>query len=86
MDSISKLLRVFYENSTTVFFTKNNKSGSQSKHVNIKYLVIREHVKEKKVLIEHICTRLMIVDPLTKGISSMKFKDHVYKMDIVSSL
>ena len=61
-------------------------SGSRSKHIDIKYLAIREHVKEKKVVIEHISTELMIVDPLTKGMPPMKFKDHVDRMEIVSSL
>ncbi|RVX18758.1 Retrovirus-related Pol polyprotein from transposon TNT 1-94 [Vitis vinifera] len=44
-----------------VFMAKNNKSGSRSKHIDIKYLAIRERVKEKKVVIEHISTELMIV-------------------------
>ncbi|KAK6125641.1 hypothetical protein DH2020_040617 [Rehmannia glutinosa] len=39
---------------TAVFMAKNNKSGSQSKHIDIKYLAIRERVKEKKVVIEHV--------------------------------
>ena len=86
MDSISKPLRILCDNSVIVFFAKNNKSGSQSKHNDIKYLVIREHVKEKKVVIEHISTELMIANPLTKGMPPMKFKDHVDKMGIVSSL
>ena len=38
---------------------KNNKSGSRSKHIDIKYLAIRERVKEMKVVIEHISTGLM---------------------------
>ena len=67
MDSISKLLTLYRDNSSTTFMTKNNKSGSQSKHINIEYLAIREHVKEKKVVIKHICTELMIIDSLTKG-------------------
>ena len=67
MDSISRPLRNLCDNSATVFLAKNNKSGSRSKHIDIKYLAIREHVKEKKVVIEHISTELMIVDPLTKG-------------------
>ena len=54
MDSISRLLRIFYDNSTTVFLVKNNKSGSRSKHIDIKYLAIREHVKEQIVVIEHV--------------------------------
>ena len=63
---------------------KNNKSGSQSKHIDIKYLVVREHVKEKKVIIEHVSTELMIVDSLTKGMPPFKFKDHVDKMGLGS--
>jgi len=65
---------------------KNNKSGSRSKHINIKYLAIRERVKDKKVVIEHISIELMIVDPLTKGMPSFKFKDHVEKMRLGSTL
>ena len=48
MDYISRPLKILCDNSATVFLANNNKSGSQSKHINIKYLVIREHVKEKK--------------------------------------
>ena len=59
---------------------KNNKSGSQNKHINIKYLDIRERVKEKKVVIEHINTEIMIANPLIKGMPPLKFKDHVMNM------
>lgn len=45
---------------------KNNKIGSHSKHIDIKYLAIRECVKVKKMVIEHVSIKLMIVDPLTK--------------------
>ena len=86
MDSIFRPLRIFCDNSAAVFLAKNNKSRSRSKHIDIKYLAIREPVKEKQVIIEHISTELMIVDPLTKGMSPMKFKDHVDRMGIVSSL
>ena len=86
MDSISRPLRIFCDNSAAVFLAKNNKSGSRSKHIDIKYLAIREHVKEKKVVIEHISTELMIADPLTKGMPPFKFKDHVDRMGLVFSL
>ena len=65
---------------------KNNKSGSRSKHIDIKYLAIRERVKDKKVVIEHISTELMIADPLTKGMPPFKFKDHVERMGLGSNL
>ena len=41
MDSISRLLRIFCDNSAAVFLAKNNKNESQSKHIDIKYLAIR---------------------------------------------
>ena len=59
---------------------KNKESESQSKHIDIKYLAIRERVKDKKVVIEHISMELMIIDPLTKGMPPFKFKDHVKRM------
>ena len=66
------------------FFAKNNKSGSRSKHIDIKYLAIRERVKDNKVIIEYISTELMIADPLTKGIPPFKFKDHIFRMGLRS--
>ncbi|KAK9137183.1 hypothetical protein Sjap_007777 [Stephania japonica] len=84
MDSISRPLRMYCDNSAAIFMAKNNKSGSRSKHIDIKYLAIRERVKDKTVVIEHISTELMIADPLTKGMPPMKFKDHVDRMGLRS--
>lgn len=84
MDSISKPLRMYCDNSAAIFMAKNNKSGSRNKHIDIKYLAIRERVKEKKVVIEHVSTELMIVDPLTKGMPPFKFKEHVMNMGLGS--
>ena len=65
---------------------KNNKSGTRSKHIDIKYLAIRERVKEKKVVIEHVSIELMIDDPLTKGMPPLKFKGYVDKMGLGSTM
>ena len=77
VDSISKPLRIYCDNSAIVFLTQNNKSGSCSKHIDIKYLAIREHVKSNKVAIEHISTGLMIADLLTKGLPLKAYKEQV---------
>ena len=86
VDSISRPLRLYCDNSAAVFMAKNNKSGSRSKHIDIKYLAIRERVKEKKVVIEHISTELMIADPLTKGMPPKIFRDHVVSMGLGSMM
>ena len=86
VDSISGSSKLYCDNSTTVFIAKNNNSGSRSKHIDIKYLAIRERVKEKKVVIEHISTESMLVDPSTKGMPPKYFKDHVVQMGLGSTM
>jgi len=77
IDSIPRPLKIYCDNSTVVFITKNNKSGSQSKHIDIKYLAMREHIKENEIIIENISAELMLAYPLTKGMQTKSFKDHV---------
>ncbi|RVW83856.1 Copia protein [Vitis vinifera] len=84
MDSISRPLKIYCDNSATVFMAKNNKSSSRNKHIDIKYLALRERVKEKTVVIEHVSTELMIVDPLANDMPLLKFKDHVDRLGLGS--
>ncbi|KAK9044920.1 hypothetical protein V6N11_058811 [Hibiscus sabdariffa] len=84
--SIVRPLKIHCDNLAVVFMAKTNKSGSRSKHIYIKYLAIRERVKEKKVVIENISTEHMLDDPLTKGMPPHKFKDHVVTICLVPTL
>ena len=86
IDSISRPLKLYYDNSAAVFMARNNKSRSRSKHIDIKYLAVRERVKEMKVVIEHISTESMITDPLTIGMPPKYFKDHVVQMGLGSTM
>ena len=61
---------------------KNNKSINRRKHIDINYLAIRERVKDETMVIEHVSTELIIIDPLTKGMSLSKFKDHIDHMGL----
>ena len=79
-------LRLYCDNSIAAFLAKNDKSGNQSKHIDIKYLAIRERVKENKVVIEHVSIELMIADPLKKGMPPKKFRDHVINMGLGSMM
>ena len=65
---------------------KNNKSCSRSKHIDIKYLAIREHVKDKKLVIEHVRTEVMLAYLLTKVMPPKKFKDHVVTMGLSATM
>ena len=85
MDIVYKPIKLHCDNATAVFFSKNNKSGSRSKHIDIKYLVVRENVRESRIIIEHIGTLLMGADPITKGLPPKLYKSHIDIMEIVSS-
>jgi hypothetical protein len=80
VDSISRPLKMYCDSSAAVFMAKNNKSGSRSKHVDIKYLAIWERVKDQTIVINNISYELIIVDSLTKGMPPSKLKDHVESM------
>ena len=85
MDTVPKPIKLLCDNAAAVFFSKNNKSGSRSKHIDIKYLVVRENVRESKIIIEHIGTLLMVEDPMTKGLPPKLYKSHVDRMGLVNS-
>ena len=82
VDSIAKPLRIYYDNSATVFFSKNDKYSKGAKHMELKYFAVKEEVQKHKVSIEHINTDLMIADPLTKGLPPKIFTGHVVNMTL----
>ncbi|XP_017973542.1 PREDICTED: uncharacterized protein LOC108661411 [Theobroma cacao] len=88
VDSISRPLKIYNDNRSVVLFTKNNKSTSGSKHLEIKYLKVRDFVKNADIVVEHIDidTDNMLVDPLTKGLRPTVFSRHVESMGILGSL
>ena len=81
VDTITKPLKIYCDNSAAVFFSKNDKYSRGAKHMQLKYFV-KEEVQKQRVCIEHIRTDLMIADPLTKGLQPKTFKKHVHKMGL----
>ena len=83
VDSIEKPLRIYCDNSAAVFFSKNDRYSKGAKHMDLKYLSVKEEVQNHRVSIEHIGTELMIADPLTKGLPPKTFTGHVDRMGIL---
>jgi len=42
VDNISKLLNIYCDNSTTIFFSKNDKYSKGAKHMELKYLTVKK--------------------------------------------
>jgi hypothetical protein len=69
VDNISRPLTLYYDNKAIIFFSHNNKSSGAVKHIDLKYLVVRERVQHRTINLEHISTKKMFVDPLINGLS-----------------
>ncbi|GKF19859.1 retrovirus-related pol polyprotein from transposon TNT 1-94 [Tanacetum coccineum] len=82
VDTLSKPLKIYYDNATTIFFSKNDKYSKGAKHMDIKFFIVKEEIKKQKVYLEHISTYLMIVDPLTKGLPPKEFTHHVPRLGL----
>ena len=74
---------MYCDNSTTVFFSKNDKYSKGAKHMELKYSAMKKEVQKQRVSIETINTNLMIVDLLTKGLPPKIFIEHVENMIII---
>lgn len=83
VDSIERPLRIYCDNSAAVFFSKNDKYSKGAKHMDLKYLAVKEEVQKHRVSIEHIGTDMMIADPLTKGLPPKTFSGHAVEMGII---
>ena len=85
VDSISRPIVIYSNNNADVFYSKNNKISTGSKHMEIKYLTVKDLVKKGDIVIEHIRTKFILVDPLTKGLKPIAFKEHVVNMGVIGS-
>ncbi|KAA0041540.1 Retrovirus-related Pol polyprotein from transposon TNT 1-94 [Cucumis melo var. makuwa] len=82
VDRIAKPLRIYCDNFAAVFFSKNDKYSKGAKHMELQYFAVKKEVQKQRVSIEHINTKLMIADPLTKGFPPKTSNDHVQRMGI----
>ncbi|XP_058092533.1 secreted RxLR effector protein 161-like [Magnolia sinica] len=73
LEHVLKPRRIFCNNSAAISFSSNNKNSSRSKHIDIKYLIVKDKVQNHHVYVEFISTKQMIADPLTKGLLIMPF-------------
>ncbi|RVW38120.1 Retrovirus-related Pol polyprotein from transposon TNT 1-94 [Vitis vinifera] len=85
VDSISRPLKLFCDNSAAVAFSKNTRSISRSKHIDVKFYFVKEKVAESLIDIEHMSTKSMLADPLTKGLPIIAFQEHVSQMGLLEA-
>jgi hypothetical protein len=86
VDSIERPLKLYCENEPAVLYAHNNKKTNAAKHINIRFYVVKEKIQDQTISLEHISTKKMIADPLTKGLPRSVFREHLVGMCLRESL
>ena len=86
VEDIYRPLKLYYDNNPAVQYAHNNKSSSAAKHIDIKYYVVKDKVRDHIISLKHISTEKMLADPLTKGLPPNVFRKHVASMGLRESL
>jgi hypothetical protein len=61
------------DNSSTIALCMNPIYHERSKHIDVKYHHIREHIEDGELYVEHVRTESQLADILTKGLGRVKF-------------
>ncbi|KAJ0432634.1 putative RNA-directed DNA polymerase [Helianthus annuus] len=86
VNSISRPLKLYCDNSAAVSFSNSNSSTGAGLYLDTKYLFVRERVEENNLCIEYISTKDMLADPMTKGLPPKVFEEHVSNMGLTKNL
>ena len=80
---ISRSLKLFCDNSASVSFSRNTRSTSRSKNMDMKFFFVKEKVAESLISVVHMPMTSMLVDPLTKGLPICVFQEHITLMGLL---
>ena len=83
VNTIERPLKIFCDNNSTVLYSNNNRSSEKSKHIDIKFLIVKERVQSGQLSHQHTGTNSMIANPLTKGVPPKVFHEHTAHMGVV---
>ena len=83
--SISRPLKLLCDNSAVVYFSRNTRSTSRSKNIDVKLYFVKEKVAESLISVEHTPTISMLADPQTKDLPICVFQEHVTCMELLGA-
>ena len=73
---------IYCDNNAAIVVAKDLKYHGKTKHIKMRYHYIREAITEQDVILKHIYTNFMVVDPLTKPIARDAFVRHVRSLGL----
>jgi hypothetical protein len=86
VDNIEIPLKLYYDNEPVVLYAHNNNKIKATKHINIRFYIVKEKIQDQTISLEHISTKKMIVDPLMKGLPPSVFREYLAGMGLWESV
>jgi hypothetical protein len=68
---------IYADNQGAIALAKNPEHHARSKHIDVQYHFIREHVEAERIKLTYISTHDMVADGLTKPLPRQKFQDFI---------
>ena len=85
VDDIHKPFKLYCDNNPTVCYAHNNKSSGATKHIDKKYYVVKDKVRDHIISLEHVRTEKMLANPLIKGLPLSVFREYLAGMGLRES-
>ncbi|VVB01151.1 unnamed protein product [Arabis nemorensis] len=82
---VDKPFTLYCDNQAAVFFSKHDGISKGAKHMDLKYLSLKQDVKRGKFVIEHIGIDVMVADIFTKALPPKTFHKHAESMGLEDS-
>ena len=76
---------ILCHNTNAINISKNPVMHSKTKHIPIKFHILREHVTEKNIVLEYVDTKEQIVDIFTKPLPRETFGYLRQKLGVIPS-
>jgi hypothetical protein len=73
------------DNKSAIKLAKNSVHHERSKHIDVRYHSIREHIKEKEVRVTHVSSNDQVADIFTKTLSRPLFENCRRKLGMMST-
>jgi hypothetical protein len=75
-------INVFCDNKFAISLIKSGAQSFKDKHINISYHYIQDMIEKGEIEIEFIPSIEMVADPMMKGLTLDKFREHVAKIEL----
>ena len=77
IDSVERPLQLHCDNKSYELYCNSDKSSAMSKHIDIKFLIIKNKVQNYIVSVDSVSTILNITDPVIKELPPKVFLEHI---------